>query len=363
MKFLSRSLAATAAIVASGACPFAMAAADPNAPCTRLAVRARSLPAASWRQGVEKAMTPALFIDKERNPDAPNASGPPLEQTLARLPWIRTAVANDDGNWSEFVSRLPGHDIYMVSTYQGTLHCQSATFVKAPDGSEPTQIPAPKAHEEDEGPCWTQSGKLGVVDGQPAYIEGGADSDHTFDTSYEVIPWVDRRWAQGCRVSLRFRTDFDVVARHCDDAKVCRAADGLVAKVAGAYNDFRRSFDRRGGPAFDFGPHEKSLAARQRMIKAQAFAGDVPEFPRFGEKNETNYGGSFSYSGFQLFPLQLAGRWYVAAIGHEGVGWRETDRTLIAIYVKKDEVLTPRASFEVQAVNAGLSEVKIKPGT
>lgn len=361
MKILSHPLALAAVVIAWGASPLAMAAARPTAPCARLAARARSLPAPRWRQGVEKAMAPTLFIDKEHNPDAPNAAGPALERSLTQLPWIRTAVDNEVGNWSEFVSRLPGHDIYMVSTYQGTLHCQGAAFVKAPAGAEPTQIPAPTAFGEG-GICWTKSGRLGRVDGQPAFIQGGADSDHTFDASYAVIPWRRGRWAPGCRVNLRFRSDFEVVARHCDDAGVCRAAGGLMPKVARAYDGFRRSFDRNGGPAFEFGPKKTSLAARRRLIEARAFAGDVPDFPRFGDKDETYYGGSFSYVGFQLFPLRLRGRWYVAAIGHEGVGWRESDRTLVAIYVEKDDVLTPIASFEVKALNAGLIAAKTKPG-
>ena len=363
MKTLVHTLAFFVAFAASGACRFGQAAASPIDPCTSLAARARSLPAAAWRQGVEKAMAPALFIDKERNPDAPNASGPALERSLTRLPWVRIAVNDEPGNWSEFVSRLPGRDIYMVSTYQGTLHCQSATFVKATAGSEPTEVPAPRTFGEGEGPCWTQSGKLGAVDGQPVFIEGGADSDHVFDASYDVVPWADGRWVQGCRISLRFRTSFDVAARHCGDTKVCRAADSVVVKLAAAYAGFRQSFDKRGGQPFTFGPPEKALTARQRLIEGQGSAADIPEFPRFGDKDETYSGGSFSYSGFQFTPLRLAGRWYVAAIGHEGVGWRETNRTLIAVYTETDGVLTPKASFEVQAVNAGLSAASARPDT
>jgi len=359
MKTSVRTLAFFVAFAASGACRFGQAAASPIDPCTSLAARARSLPAAAWRQGVENAMAPALFIDKARNPGAPNASGPALERSLTRLPWVRAAVNDEPGNWSEFVSRLPGRDIYMVSTYQGTLHCQSAAFVKATAGSEPTEVPAPTTFGEGEEPCWTQSGKLGSVEGLPVYIEGGADSDHVFDTSYDVVPWADGRWAQGCRIGLRFRTRFEVAARHCDDAKVCRAADGVVVKLASAYAGFRQW----GGQSFTFGPPGKALAARQRLIEGQDFATDIPGFPRFGDKDETYSGGSFSYSGFQFTPLRLAGRWYVAAIGHEGVGWRETNRTLIAVYAESDGVLAPKASFEMQAVNAGLSAARTRPDT
>jgi hypothetical protein len=42
------------------------------------------------------------------------------------------------------------------------------------------------------------------------------------------------------------------------------------------------------------------------------------------------------------------------------VGWREGDRTLIAVYDEHDGRLTPVASFEVEAVNGGLAETRVE---
>lgn len=360
MKTPPHALAIAVVIAASGASHLARA--DPNALCAGLATHARSLPPIAWRQGVEQAMAPALAIEEGRNPELAKNAGLSFERSLTQLPWVREALDDEEGNWSEFVSRLPGHDIYMVSTYQGTLHCQSAAFVSAHVGAAPTAIPAPAVFGEGEGPCWTQSGMLGTVNGQPAFIEGGADSDHTFDASYKIVPWTGAGWGQGCTLSLQFRTEFELAARHCGDGRVCRAADGLALKLARAYDDFRQTDDAGKPTSFVFGPPEPVRIARQRLIDGRSFVKDTPEFPRFGDKDETPYGGSFSYSGFQYLPLRLGGRWYVVGIGHEGVGWRETGWTLIAIYDEKDGMLTPKASFEVRSVNAGLDDAHAEPG-
>lgn len=350
------SLIVAAVITASGVACQANAASDSDAACDGLVTHARSVSPGAWRQGVEEALAPFLTIEKERNPAINNSSDDTFGRSLVDLPWVRQALDDETGNWSEFVSRMPGQDIYMVSTYQGTLECQGVVFIQAPAGSNPKSIPGPTGF--DGGDCWTQSGKLGTVNGRPAFIEGGAENDHTFDTGYKIVPWTGTGWAQGCKLSLRFQSIFDLASRHCGDAKVCRAAEPIAPKLAKAYDGFRRTFNGGSQTAFVFDRGQEAQAALKRLTENSAFPKDIPEFPRFGDKDQTSYGGSYSYSGFQFLPLRIAGQWRLAAVGHEGVGWRETDRTLIAIFDENGGTLTPKASFEVQAVNAGLIEAR-----
>ena len=87
-----------------------------------------------------------------------------------------------------------------------------------------------------------------------------------------------------------------------------------------------------------------------------------PGFPTFGATAPVGDPLSYSYNGFTYFPLTLNGKSYVGALGYDGVGWRESGRTLFAIYAEQQGVLTPLAGFTVDLSNGGLIGATVENG-
>ena len=84
----------------------------------------------------------------------------------------------------------------------------------------------------------------------------------------------------------------------------------------------------------------------------------TPPFSTFGAKAKTAF-DSFSYNDVDLFPLQLAGGRYVAAVGYGGVGWRMIGDTLVAVYSVDDDKLKPLAGFVVVKSVTGLASADV----
>src|SRR6202012_1909736 len=143
MKPLSRTLvAATALLLISQTVCHAEA---PSDLCARLAAKARRLPTSAWAQGVGTALMPEIALAEDRSPDSDKGSQVSgIERRITKLPWVREAVGASDFSGAS-VSRLPGQDIYMVSTVQGTLHCKAMAFVRARAGTDPDAAPTPSA--------------------------------------------------------------------------------------------------------------------------------------------------------------------------------------------------------------------------
>jgi hypothetical protein len=348
------------ALLASSTLAFPALAAGSGDLCQRLAQQARHLPASAWSAGVQKALAPSLTIVKEDSPGAPgNKDILAFERSLTQLPWVQDAVSGK--YYGSFVSRLPKRDIYMVSSYSGSANCQSTVFVEAREGRKAKKAKSPEIAEDGKGACWTQSGKLGTVYSHAAYIQGGALSDHTFDTTYNIVPWTGKDWAEGCAVTLRFHTSYRLTNRNCADQAVCGAAAEQALAIAEAYNSFRAGRDRgqAGDNTFSFGPTAPQ-AAREAVAEAANQPlpiGRTPEFPTFGGSQTSN----FAATGLSFFPIRLDGRWHVALISHDGVGWRESTRTLLAIYDEEGGKPIPKAGFQIDLVNAGLAEAEVGP--
>jgi hypothetical protein len=102
---------------------------------------------------------------------------------------------------------------------------------------------------------------------------------------------------------------------------------------------------------FRFGPAAPAAveAAAQRWAKASDGGARPDVIP-----------GGLSSSGLEIFPISLNGQWLMAAIGHAGVGWRESRRTLLEVYADQAGALTPKADFVFDAVNDGLAKAAVK---
>jgi hypothetical protein len=326
--------------------------------CDRLAEKARLVTASGAWGATERLLAPALQIEPE------SKKLTPLEAELTSLSWVKEAIGAD-GMWSVSIERMPGTDIYMASTVQGTLDCQTSVFLKAARVANAKPITEPMRFR-DVDVCWTRSGDLGRVFDRPAFIVHGTLNDHTNDEDISVVPWSGRSWGKACKVSFAFRKVFALTRTFCGDHDICKAGEAIAVDVATAYDKARvhdsADLNFRYGPA----PTDVAIEAVRRATKGLGSDVSTPEFPTFGAVSSANVPAYtadsfvFSYNGFTLFPLMLNGKDYVGAIGHYGVGWRESGRTLFAIYSEDNGTLTPLAGFEVDLTNGGLISATVE---
>jgi hypothetical protein len=338
-----RIIAAAIASATLAAGPAALAGGSSR--CQWLAARASALADSAWAGG-SAALRPWLDIDRTDEP--PKG----FEAALARSPAVTQALGVD-GDAVVFVDHLKGSDLYAASMSQGTLHCQTYAFVRAAPGRPARVIAGPPGAvqgTEGDGLCWTRTGDFGRILGDPAFVEHGPNDQATDDEDIRITPWARDHWAPGCILRLRYRPAFTVTERHCGAAAVCAAADRAVLAIAAAYHQKRQN--PRDDTPFRYAGAQAVPAAVERAIAAHGPDMDTPELPTFTDAAD---GDPFSNSGLSYFPLSLNGRVYVAAVGHEGVGWRETNTTLLAIYRLENGALVPQAGYAIDRTIGGLT--------
>jgi hypothetical protein len=310
-------------------------------PCERLATAAGGLVPSAWADG-SKALRPFLEIHVAADPKTA------FEVRLAQDPVVRKAAGDLSGNWGVLLDRLPGSDLYAASTFQGTLNCQTTAFVLARPG-RPTRLVKGPPGADDEL-CWTRSGAFGRVFGAPAYFEHGANDQTTEDEDLRIVPWVDGRWGAGCTLKLRYAPLFVVAERHCRDPGLCKDLERELPAIATAYHRYRQVV--RDNTPFSYNDGAMSEAFKQAVAAARPDDFSSPDWPGFGDKPDRR---SMSYSGLSYFPLTIAKRAYVAAIAHEGVGWRERPTALLIVYSSENGTLAPQASYAIDRKIGGLA--------
>jgi hypothetical protein len=315
-------------------------------PCERLAAAAARVDRAAWTGGSE-VLRPWLEI---HGAEAPKGR---FKARLARAPAVRKATANGSGSWPVYVDRLPGTDIYAASTSQGTAHCQVMAFLRARPGRPIRFIKGPASAQngaDDGGLCWTRSGAFGRIFGQPAYFEHGANNQTTDDEDIRITPWANGRWGAACTLKLRYQPTFTVAEHHCRDASVCKALDGQILAIAGAYHRHRQENET----SFRYGPGDTRDEVKRAIAAARPDDFSTPDWPGFGDNPSIR---PMSYSGATYFSLTLDGGLYAAAIGHQGVGWREGGTTLLILFALEEGRLVPQASYAVDRHIAALASV------
>jgi hypothetical protein len=337
----SKGMAAALTLVAS--------AAQAVTPCDRLVAYARGLPSTAWAAG-DKALAPALVFETDRT-DGKAASA--LEHRLITMPEVREALGVDDDG-SLDIEHLEGTELYAVTSVQGTAHCYVSAFVRARVGREPEVILGPKSLGNDENDvCWTTGEGLARAFDTPVHAVHDFLGSTAATADFTLTPWTPAGWGAPCRAELTFRATYFMTDVYCGDRVVCAAAADAALKIAAAYNRVRES--NGAADAFAFGPlAPDDFAAKVAQVKLSPAGGD---FPTFGQASgpEPEYGGS----GHILFPLQLGDHWYAAAVGHGGVGWREDDTTLLAIFSLENAKLTPLASFVITRGLVGLDSARV----
>lgn len=332
----------TAPVIALMVAGGPVAAAPSGAPtaCARLETVARSVTPQKWNEGAQ-ALAPALAIESENIPRTD------LRDAITSDRAVRQALGDYFGPDSIAVSRLPGADVYMPYRLEGTLRCQTQAFVRTSGGVTLIKGP-PSLEPEPLELCWTRRGVPASVFGKPAFVELGRNNQTTDDEDVRITPWTGQGWGQPCTLKLRFNTRFNVVERHCQDATNCTTLDRLVADLASTYDAFRQGEGRDG--SFEY-PGPRPPQALIQAANPVRMSTDSPDWPGFGDAKDER---SVSYSGLAFVPLMVAGVGYVVAIGHEGVGWRETGPTLLIFYTPEDGALSARAAYAVDRSIAGL---------
>jgi hypothetical protein len=322
-------------------------------PCDYIRAFARQLPPTAWKAG-DKALAPALVFDEFRSTNRQKEKISPLEASLATRADVLAALNDDGGQWTVFVDRLAGGDLYALSSFQGTLHCQGSVFVEAPPGHEPRIVDGPPGSEGGDGDmCWTNSAGFARVLGQPVWVDHDQIWGAAEHASFDITPRRVGGWGETCHLDLKFTADFVVSRSWCRDASVCAAAERIARGLVTKYQAPSRSVGAEAD--FTFGPPApKTLTDR---VKALAGGGPTFDFPATSSDGRPPLG--FNEGGPDLFPLQIAGRWYIAGVHPDGVGWRTDEITDFAVYDLK--TLAPLAAFPVKRILTGLASAKVGP--
>ena len=342
MKTMSR-----AAAVLAGMAACAAMGAEPSL-CTRLAEEARRAPGATWMQPDP--------LSAWIRPAAPASASPTVAALAGDMRW-RVALASDH---EPEVQRLEGSHLYMLSDVQGTAHCQSLLLVDAQPGRAPREVQPPFGLE---GLCMTQSAGFARVLGQPAFIAGGAPSMTSPDFGYRIATWSGTGWNEACRVTLRRQAAMSVGQRFCPPgSKVCAAGQGVARRLALAYEASRTAKQPLDDVAFNRGrrPDAAVAAALNPPLDEPGAVGDMnPPFPLFGadEKRLNPMATVFSNADPRRLPVWVGDRWWIAVVGRSGVGWREGDAVLVALFAPPGRTADGVASYQFEVRPTALREV------
>lgn len=344
----SRAAAVVAGMMASAGAA-AGGAAAPSL-CTRLADEARRAPAATW---VQPDPLSAWIRRAAPSPGSPTAAA------LAGDPRWREALG---GSREPGVQQLEGAHLYMLSDVQGTASCQSVVLVDAQPGRAPRQV-QPPFDLEGPGLCMTRSAGFARVLGQPAFIAGGAPSMTSPDFEYRIATWSGAGWNEGCRVTLMRHAAMRPGQRFCPpDSKVCSEGQGVAQRLALAYEASRAARQPLDEVAFNRGrrPDSAVAAALNPPLDEPGAVGDMnPPFPLFGadEKRLNPMATVFSNADPRRVPVLVGGRWWIAVVGRSGVGWREGEAVLVALFAPPGRRGDGVASYQFRVEPTALREV------
>ena len=323
-------------------------------PCDRIAAFARQLPPKAWAAG-DKALAPALVFNVRRNTSGSvfgMKAASPFEIALAKRPDVEKAINVDKrGDLTIYASRL-GADLYEISAYDGSASCRSQVFVKAEPGQAPRIIggppwPADPQHMLCQG--YGSDAGFARVFGHGVWVTHDMITGQVKTASLSIYPKAATGWGQGCKLDLVFRADYVISRRWCRDKPVCAAAGRIAKAVVVKYKTQRDSL----GPEaeFHFGPPApQAVVDRMRLVDESKV-----HFP--GESDAPPLG--FHGDSPAVFPIRIDGRWLLAAVGPDGVGWRTDEYTDFAINDFQAGRIVPLAGVAVKRALLRLSSAKV----
>ncbi len=313
-------------------------AADEPSLCTRLADEVRQAPAAAWTRD-----DPMSAWIQPAPPASPSRTVKALA-TDAR--WRDQLGVPEDRPLP--VHRLEGTPVYMVDEVAGTAACQSLVLLETQSGKPARQIRLPfDLDGQDMSLCATQSAFFARVLGQPAFVVGGAPSMTSPDLQYRIATWVDGAWARSCGITVRRM-----------------AVKTEAQRLAQAYEAARAANRPLDVTAFN-GGHTLDAAVASALNPPLAEEGAVgnmnPPFPLFGADTSRLdlMLTVFSNAAPRVLAVQVEGRWWLAVVGRSGVGWREGDAVLVALFAPPGRAADGVASYQFLSRPSGLRDVTV----
>ena len=324
--------------------------------CRRLADEVRGLPEAEWLRRPGPIRQRLTLAEESAGSRAALSANDSTEQALLADTALRDALAVGP-QVPVSLERLTGQSLVHLYAIQGTAHCQSSVFVELDRDGRWRRLPPPVL-DRDAHPCWTRAGSLGELMGRPVFVVHGRESQLSDDELYQVSAWDGAQWGLACRVRLVFRLAYRSAGAQCQGTRaICERAASMALRLAESYDRSRaagRSFEP---PTPATQPDAAMRAALERVDPLAP-----PSFAAFdaGKVQADAFTADYSNADLQRFPVQLAGRWFIALLGHAGVGWRESDVTLLGLYTAAaDGRLAPFAGFRVQRERAGLASIDV----
>lgn len=247
------------------------------------------------------------------------------------------------------LERLPGQALLHLYTYQGTAGCQLSRFA-LPEGAGRWRLVAgPALLDERSSPCGTLSGSLARLDGQPVFVVHGRERQTEEAEVYRLAAWEGAQWGPSCSLHLRYPLRYRLESAHCAAAPaICRRAQALALSLGERYDRARASGARFEPPRAARAPAALKAALSRLDLTVP------PAFPGAERAAADAFTAGYANADLQAFALSMDGRWFLALLGHAGVGWRESAQTLLGLYVPDPAgQLLPVAGYRVLRERAG----------
>jgi hypothetical protein len=329
----------------------AAAHADLPSLCARLVDKAKLAPASNWASRnplsewvqVARPAAPARVAERL-------AADPRWRELLGLAPEEPLAV-----------NSLPGTALHQIEHVGGSSACQRSVLAQVHPGQPAQPVNAPFKLIGDVALCTTQSAQLARVLGEPVLLVGGAPSMTAPELRYRLARWTGRGWGPSCSYRVRWRTTLQSAARFCAPGHqtVCEAGQALALRLAQSYEALQTEGRFMDFLALNEGrePDAEVTAALNPPLEEPNTVGHVnPPFPRFGagHRGHEAMRSGFSNVDPRVLPFWVEGRWWLAVVGRSGVGWREGDAVLVALFAPPGRLADAVASYQFLVVPTGL---------
>ena len=246
------------------------------------------------------------------------------------------------------IEHLPGSDFYAASVVAGTGHCYSSSYFRARSKGQAKPAGPPTAWSE--AGCGVQR-FFGTVDKTPAAFEDGFDGTPDLSADLMVTPWREEGFGKACTIAFTFTPRFDANRTTNDWDETCAGPDCADLRQA-ALNL---------AMAVEKGPAAARKAAIGRLSAAQSH-----EFETLA-KLAGAAGARQAYMADELadtaplrLPVVLAGKVYLASVGHFTTGWRVFSDWSVKLQALEAGQLKDRAAFAIGMTKGGIAKISIK---